>query len=86
MSPSLLMSTSTKPRRYRLVDQHGQPHPELDDLFDSSEEAWDFARQWWNRSGESRFGSQGEGESPIGLGVEVSTESGHWRTLRHPQG
>jgi hypothetical protein len=84
MADTSLMSTSPQSRRYRLVDQQGQPHPELDEHFESSEEAWDFARRWWNRTGDSRYGHPDD--SPIGLGVEVSTESGHWRTLRHPQG
>jgi hypothetical protein len=84
MATSFPMSRSHQPRRYRLVDQHGQPHPELDQDFESLEEAWDFASQWWNT-----FGGLGDGsgaDSPIGLGVEVSTESGSWRTVRHPQG
>ncbi|CAK6701132.1 hypothetical protein [Synechococcus sp. CBW1107] len=84
MADTSLMSTSPQPRRYRLVDQQGQPHPELNKHFESSEEAWDFARRWWSRTGESRDGHPGD--SPIGLGGEVSTESGHWRTLRHAQG
>ncbi len=28
------------PRRYRLVDLQGMPHPVLDDLYDSLEAAW----------------------------------------------
>jgi hypothetical protein len=24
------------------------------------------------------------GQEPVGIGVEVSTASGDWRTLRHP--
>jgi hypothetical protein len=79
------MGISPQPRRYRLVDQQGQPHPELDEHFESLEEAWDFASRWWNRSG-AGDGDNAVAERPIGLGVEVSTESGHWRTLRHPQG
>jgi hypothetical protein len=72
---------SSQPRRYRLVDQHGQPHLELDEHFDSIEEAWSFATRWWQQQKPA-----GEPASQIGLGLEVSTESGGWRTLRHPQG
>jgi len=64
-------------RAYRLVDQHGCPHPVLDDLYESIDAAWGEAVQWWN---EQRNGST----DPIGIGVEVSTASGDWRTLRHP--
>lgn len=84
MATSFQMSHRRQPRRYRLVDQHGQPHPELDQDFESLEEAWDFATQWWNTIG--GLGASSRANSPIGLGVEVSTENGHWRTLRHPQG
>ncbi len=84
MPAPLLMSTTPQPRRYRLVDQQGQPHLELDQHFDSLEEAWAFASCWWHRTGDGGIGGTADG--PIGLGVEVSTRAGHWRTLRHPQG
>ncbi|MGB7563575.1 MAG: hypothetical protein WBM08_02370 [Prochlorococcaceae cyanobacterium] len=81
MDTALPMSSSHPPRRYRLVDHHGQPHLELDEHFDSIEEAWSFAIRWWQQQ-------QPTGEPPtqVELGLEVSTESGSWRTLRHPQG
>jgi hypothetical protein len=72
---------SSQPRRYRLVDHHGQPHLELDEHFDSIEEAWAFATRWWRQ----RQPADDQG-AQVGLGLEVSTESGGWRTLRHPQG
>jgi hypothetical protein len=75
------MSSSHQPRRYRLVDHHGQPHLELDEHFDSIEEAWSFAIRWWQQQQPA-----GEPATQVGLGLEVSTESGSWRTLRHPQG
>jgi hypothetical protein len=28
----------------------------------------------------------GPGQEPVEIGVEVSTASGNWRTLRHPGG
>lgn len=64
-------------RHYRLVDQQGSPHPVLDDLYDSLDAAWEEARSWW----QEQFGSE---RGPVGIGVEVSTGCGSWRTLRHP--
>jgi hypothetical protein len=65
-------------RRYRLVDREGAPHPVLDDLYESLDAAWGEAVAWWQRFD----GASG----PIEIGVEVSTASGDWRTLRHPGG
>ena len=64
-------------RRYRLVDLSGQPHPILDDLYDSMEAAWKEAESWWRRECETAA-------EPVGIGIEVSTRNGNWRTLRHP--
>lgn len=64
-------------RHFRLVDRNGAPHPVLDDLYDSLDAAWEEAKRWW----------QGQGhlsDRAIDIGVEVSTRSGNWRTLRHP--
>ena len=66
-----------KARHYRLVDQQGYPHPVLDDLYDSLDAAWDEARAWWRE----QFGNERE---PVGIGIEVSTGCGSWRTLRYP--
>lgn len=63
-------------RCYRLVDEQGAPHPVLDDLYESLEAAWTEALSWWREAA--------AGQEPIGIGVEVSTASGDWRTLRHP--
>ena len=65
-------------RQYRLVDREGAPHPVLDDLYESLDAAWGEAVAWWQRFD----GASG----PIEIGVEVSTVSGDWRTLRHPGG
>ena len=81
MATSLPISSSRQPRRYRLVDQHGQPHLELDEHFDSIEEAWSFALRWWQQQQPA-----GAPDTQVCLGLEVSTESGSWRTLRHPPG
>lgn len=63
-------------RCYRLVDEQGAPHPVLDDLYDSLEAAWSEALSWWR--------DVAPGQEAVGIGVEVSTASGDWRTLRHP--
>lgn len=64
------------PRVYRLVDQGGNPHPVLDDLYDSVEAAWADAVRWWQEQA-------GPAET-MAIGLEVSTATGSWRTLRHP--
>jgi hypothetical protein len=68
--------TGTVQRVYRLVDRQGNPHPVLDDLYDTLEAAWNEALSWWQEQRPS-------GE-PMEIGVEVSTSCGSWRTLRHP--
>ena len=65
------------PRLYRLVDQQGSPHPVLDDLYDSLDAAWDEARRWWQEHCD-------HDREPVGIGIEVSTACGSWRTLRYP--
>lgn len=77
--PSRRSSSVAGPRLYRLVDQSGDPHPVLDDLYDSLEAAWAEALSWWHDN-------VGPEQKVIGIGVEVSTASGDWRTLRHPGG
>ena len=72
-SESLLHS----PRVYRLVDAQGNPHPVLDDLYESHEGAWAEAVRWWRLQDSST-------QEAIGIGVEVSTSNGEWRTIRHP--
>ncbi len=74
---SLSAGAASATRRYRLVDQQGVPHPVLDDLYESLDAAWDEACLWWHE----QFGSE---HKPIGIGIEVSTGCGSWRTLRHP--
>jgi hypothetical protein len=79
-TPSLSMRAPARQaaavRCYRLVDEQGAPHPVLDDLYDSLEAAWAEALSWWH--------DVSPGQEPVGIGVEVSTASGDWRTLRHP--
>jgi hypothetical protein len=66
--------------QYRLIDHRGVPHPVLDDLYDSIDAAWSDARSWW----EQTIGGRPEGPEPMAIGIEVSTASGNWRTVRHP--
>lgn len=63
--------------RFRLVDGYGYCHGEMDALYESFDEAWSDGLQWWQGQG-------GDPALPCGLGVEVSTLKGHWRTLRQP--
>ncbi len=70
-------ASSSINRRFRLVDQQGDPHPVLDDHYDSLDSAWAEAQSWW-------IEHVGAEQAPVGIGIEVSTASGEWRTLRHP--
>jgi hypothetical protein len=63
-------------RDYRLIDDLQQPHPHLDGLYDSVDEALADAIGWLESMG------PGAGETSIGL--EVSTPCGSWRTIRQP--
>ena len=76
-SPHCLQTWRLHQRHYRLVDRQGQPHPVLDDLYDSLDAAWTEAMVWWQQ----QFGVA---QVPVEIGVEVSTASGGWRTLRYP--
>lgn len=71
------MPSTLNSRAYRLVDARGEPHPVLDDLYESMEAAWAEAVDWWANQ-------QHPARDPIGIGVEVSTSNGGWRTIRYP--
>lgn len=77
VSPSTVLSPTRHSRAYRLVDARGEPHPVLDDLYDSLDAAWSEAVGWWETQQHST-------REPIGIGVEVSTTNGDWRTIRYP--
>ncbi|WP_411871507.1 hypothetical protein [Vulcanococcus limneticus] len=73
-------------RVYRLVDASGQPHPILDDLFESIEAAWDAALEWCQAQGLVPAEAAPLDQSLVlgaHFGMEVSTRRGEWRTLRH---
>lgn len=63
-------------RDYRLIDWLHQPHPELDGLYESGDEAIADAIRWLE--------GMGPGAATTSIGLEVSTPSGDWRTIRQP--
>lgn len=65
-------------RQYRLVALDGSPHPVLDAPYDSMEAAEAAAQGWC--TGQGRQFAMGEN----GIGVEVQTNSGDWRTVGYP--
>jgi hypothetical protein len=77
-----LFSAPEVRRVYRFVDRSGQPHPILDDHFESLDGAWEVAQTW--------LGDRGLSAPALAsalaeeFGIEVTTANGHWRTLRHP--
>lgn len=72
----LVLSSRRASRAYRLIDAVFQPHPHLDGLYESIEEALGEAIGWLD-------GLEPEaGQASIGL--EVSTSNGDWRTIRQP--
>ena len=86
MQQPSLSRPATPTRLYRLSDRHGQPHPVLDECFESLEQALEAASAWLEHQGlvDARA-DQRERERQLALqvGVEMSTPSGSWRTLRH---
>ena len=77
VTPTIASSVVSHARAYRLVDAQGEPHPVLDDLYDSLDAAWAEAVGWWDQQNNAR-------QEPVAIGVEVSTTNGGWRTIRYP--
>jgi hypothetical protein len=77
VSLSALGVPSLSPRAYRLIDALCQPHPQLDGLYDSVEEALRDAIGWLEALGPEAAGAR--------IGLEVSTLAGQWRTIRLPE-
>jgi hypothetical protein len=71
-----LLSRHQASRAYRLIDAFFQPHPHLDGLYESIEEAIGEAIGWLDGL------EPHDGRASIGL--EVSTSNGDWRTIRQP--
>jgi hypothetical protein len=76
-SRSLVRFPSLQRRDYRLINCFHQPHPELDGLYESVEEAMADAIDWLQ--------NMGPGANDTSIGLEVSTPSGDWRTIRQPE-
>ena len=73
-------------RLYRLTGPQGLPHPVLDECFESLGQALEAASSWLELQGlVDPRADQRERERQLALqiGVEMSTPSGSWRTLRH---
>jgi hypothetical protein len=64
-------------RDYRLIDCFHQPHPHLDGLYESGDEAIADAISWLQSIGSAALDAS--------IGLEVSTASGDWRTIRQPE-
>lgn len=68
---------SLQRRDYRLIDCLHQPHPQLDGLYESMDEALADAIGWLE--------SMGAVAAHTSIGCEVSTANGNWRTIRQPE-
>lgn len=74
------------PRLYRLTDARGLPHPVLDELFEGREQALEAALEWLQQQGlldPHADAREQERQLALQVGLEMSTPSGDWRTLRH---
>ena len=74
---TLPTQAATTNRAYRLIDARGLPHPQLDGNYSSMDEAWADAINWLQ--------TQGGGATSHGIGIEVSTPCGSWRTIHQPE-
>jgi len=77
MVPRSFLSQLGQPiaKRYRLINASFEAHPHLDAIYDSVEEALTDAASWLASQASS---------AQAAIGVEVSTRSGEWRTVRQP--
>jgi hypothetical protein len=73
--PALLAFSRPHSKRYRLVDAGFEPHPQLDSEYESLDEALQDAVAWLREQPDT---------GTAAIGVEVSTRSGGWRTVRYP--
>ena len=64
---------------YRLVGLDGFPHPVLDAPYESIEAALRAAKNWCSGQGMTCSLNQ------RGIGIEVMTKSGSWRTIKYPK-
>ena len=73
-------------RLYRLTDARGLPHPVLDELFEGRDQALEAALEWLQQQGlldVHADARERERQLALHVGLEMSTPSGDWRTLRH---
>ncbi|MFM8967033.1 MAG: hypothetical protein ACKOGI_03565 [Vulcanococcus sp.] len=73
-------------RLFRLTNARGLPHPVLDESFESREQALEVALQWLLQQGlldPQSDAREQEKQLALQVGLEMSTPSGDWRTLRH---
>ena len=73
-------------RLFRLTDARGLPHPVLDESFESREQALEAALGWLLQQGlldPQSDAREQEKQLALQVGLEMSTPSGDWRTLRH---
>jgi len=73
-------------RLFRLTDARGLPHPVLDESFESREQALEAALEWLQQQGlldPQADAREQEKQLALQVGLEMSTPSGDWRTLRH---
>jgi hypothetical protein len=83
---AVLSPVATSARLYRLTDRQGLPHPVLDECFESVDQALQVAMEWLEHQGlVDPRADQRERDRQLALqvGVEMSTPSGCWRSLRH---
>ncbi|MEY3545305.1 MAG: hypothetical protein RLZZ247_1462, partial [Cyanobacteriota bacterium] len=68
--------TASATRLYRLTDRHGQPHPVLDECFESHELALEAAMEWLELQGlvdERADQRERERQLALQVGIEMST-------------
>jgi len=73
-------------RLFRLTNARGLPHPVLDESFESREQALEAALGWLLQQGlldPHADPREQEKQLALQVGLEMSTPSGDWRTLRH---
>ncbi|WP_415410848.1 hypothetical protein ACLM45_04655 [Synechococcus sp. A10-1-5-9] len=70
--------SNAKHTLYRLVSLDGSPHPVLDAPYESIAAAEAAASRWCEGQGRSRSAFE------QGIGLEVQTGCGEWRTLGYP--
>jgi len=73
-------------RLFRLTDARGLPHPVLDESFESRDQALEAALEWLQQQGlldPQADAREQEKQLALQVGLEMSTPSGDWRTLRH---